>query len=76
MAERAASKAKRASQRDSVAPDRGGDRTALVRERDVLKAELEAAKARIAALEQQRDQIVNRIDWIIDSLHSLIEDDR
>ena len=43
----------------------------LEAERDSLTAELEAAKSRIAALEQAREQVLNRIDWVIDSLHSL-----
>ena len=47
---------------------------ALQAERDQLAAELKAAKARIAALEEARDQVLNRIDWVIDSLHSLTND--
>lgn len=46
----------------------------LEQERDALKAELEAAKARIAELERSRELIVNRIDWVIDSLHNLTEE--
>ena len=38
-----------------------------------LKAELAAARARIAELEQKQADIVNRIDWVIDSLHNLTE---
>jgi hypothetical protein len=45
----------------------------LERERDALKGELAAAEARIAALEQQRTELLNRIDWALDSLHSLLE---
>lgn len=45
----------------------------LERERDSLKVELAAAAARITALEQQRTEILNRLDWAIDSLHSLLE---
>jgi predicted nucleic acid-binding Zn-ribbon protein len=45
----------------------------LERERDALKSELAAAEARIAALERQRTELLNRIDWAIDSLHSLVE---
>lgn len=45
----------------------------LEQERDALKAELEAAMARIAELEKSRELIANRIDWVIDSLHNLIE---
>lgn len=43
------------------------------RERDALKAELEAARGRIAELERNRDLVANRIDWVIDSLHNLLE---
>ena len=39
-----------------------------------LTRELDAAQARIATLEQAREQVLNRIDWVIDSLHSLSED--
>jgi chromosome segregation ATPase len=45
----------------------------LERERDGLRAELEAARARIAALEEAREEVVNRIDWVIDSLHNLVD---
>ena len=43
----------------------------LEAERDRLAAELAAAKAQIATLEAARDQVLNRIDWVIDSLHTL-----
>lgn len=46
---------------------------ALERECERLEVELAEAKARIAALEEQRKAVVNRIDWMIDSLHNLIE---
>ena len=46
----------------------------LEAERDRLAAELAAAKAHIATLEAARDQVLNRIDWVIDSLHSLARD--
>lgn len=47
---------------------------ALEAERDRLMAELSAAQTRISDLERSREQIVNRIDWVIDSLHSLLEE--
>lgn len=45
----------------------------LEKERDVLKVQLEVAGERITSLEQGRDDVVNRIDWVIDSLHNAIE---
>jgi len=36
-----------------------------------LEAELETARAKIAALESARIDAINRIDWVIDSLESL-----
>jgi hypothetical protein len=45
----------------------------LESERERLLAALEKAEGRIRALEEGRDQVLNRIDWVIDSLRSLIE---
>jgi hypothetical protein len=42
-------------------------------ERDRLKERLQEAEARIAALEKARTLVVNRIDWLIDSLDSALE---
>ncbi len=76
----AAAPSARGSRQPAGAPAASGPandtRSEIERERDILKAELETARAEIAALQQQRDQIVNRIDWIIDSLHTLLEDER
>lgn len=36
-----------------------------------LKAELQAAEARIRELEETQAAVLNRIDWVIDSLHNL-----
>jgi len=33
------------------------------------------AEERIARLQESRSEAVNRIDWVIDSLHNLIESD-
>lgn len=46
---------------------------ALKRERDELRDELMAAKQRIAELQAINEDAVNRIDWVLDSLHSLLE---
>lgn len=47
---------------------------AVRRERDALRAELAAAKAEIERLSEVQAQVLNRIDWIIDSLNSLSDD--
>jgi hypothetical protein len=36
-----------------------------------LKKQLAAAEVRIALLERQRDEALNRIEWVIDSINSL-----
>lgn len=46
---------------------------AVEAERDRLKAALESAQGRIAELETARAAVVNRIDWLIDSLGSALE---
>ena len=46
----------------------------LKRERDTFEAELAAAKAKIAALEAARTDAINRIDWVLDSLHTVLQD--
>jgi hypothetical protein len=46
----------------------------LESERDRLQADLARATSRIQALEESREQVVNRIDWVIDSLRNLIDE--
>lgn len=46
----------------------------LSAERDKLNADLKAARERIAELEAAHQDAANRIDWVIDSLHSLVEE--
>jgi len=50
-----------------------GEVQALKKERDNLRAELSAAKQRITDLEAINENAVNRIDWVLDSLHTLLE---
>lgn len=50
-----------------------GDET-LMAECRRLRAELATAKTEIRDLQSQRAALVNRIDWVIDSLHTLIEE--
>jgi hypothetical protein len=82
MAERDARKGRRPAARrrgegvgaSSDSTERQAQRIkALERERDRLKGQLEEAEARIARLQESRSEAVNRIDWVIDSLHNLIE---
>lgn len=40
-----------------------------------LRAELATAQQRIAELEQRTTDALNRIDWVLDSLHSLQENE-
>jgi predicted nucleic acid-binding Zn-ribbon protein len=83
MAERERTKAKRAAARPEEASNSVNDavqrleaRTkSLELERDGLKAELEAARARIGALEVARDKVVGKIDGMLDSLNSVVGKD-
>lgn len=69
MSERSPAKARR---RGAVkAPAKTLPATALSEENARLKAELAAAHQRIAELETRQSEVVNRIDWVIDSLHNL-----
>lgn len=45
----------------------------LEQERDVLRDELEAARQRIAALEESRSLVASRIDWVIESLTGVVD---
>lgn len=81
MAQNKAGKPRRAAGRGARAAEkekapgraRASRPTSLERERDELRAELEAARQRITALEAQRRQAIDRIDWVIDSLQHMAE---
>ena len=81
MAQRTREKAKRPSGRvkepsPSVTglPERADARLkAVEKERDSLKSELDAAKQRIAALEESRNVVAQRIDWVIESLDGVVD---
>lgn len=45
------------------------------REYERVNAELAAAKAEIASLRSAQEQVLNRIDWVIDSIDSLSASD-
>lgn len=73
MAERNTAKSKR-QETAKTARSQGaetGSAPALAEENARLKGELAAARARIGELEQKQAEIINRIDWVIDSLHNL-----
>lgn len=68
MAERNTAKSKRGEGAKSAA--KASD-TQLAAENARLHVELAAARSRILELEQKHAEIINRIDWAIDSLHNL-----
>ena len=47
----------------------------LQAECQALRSELEAAREEILLLQKRQELVVNRIDWVIDSLHNLLEDE-
>lgn len=66
------------ARRESAArkpPPRAG-KTSLARletDNAGLRKQLAAAEQKIAVLERQRDEALNRIAWVIDSINSLAE---
>lgn len=74
MAERTTAKSKRAEgAKPAAKPVKAVKAADLEAENTRLRGELAAAQARIADLEQKQAEIINRIDWAIDSLHNLTE---
>jgi hypothetical protein len=53
-----------------------GELEMLAEQNAALRAELEHAKARIAQLEALQVDVINRIDWVIDSLQTVLEEKR
>lgn len=70
MAERTAHRKRSDVSKSATQP---GHEAAVQAENAALKAELEKARVRILELEQRQAEILNRIDWAIDSLHNLRE---
>lgn len=83
MAQRERTKAKRPTARAEDSSSGTGDTLqrlesrarALEAERDGLKAELEAARARIGSLESAREQVVSKIDNMLTSLNAVVGKD-
>jgi cell division septum initiation protein DivIVA len=80
MVQRVKDKAKRPAVRlkeqasPAPAATRGDTRVkALEQECERLKAELETARQRIAALEESRSAVASRIDWVIESLSGTVD---
>ncbi len=69
MAERKPAKTKLSPAPKAGAKDR--ESSVLSAENTQLKAQLADALERIADLELKQTEIINRIDWVIDSLHTL-----
>lgn len=69
MAERNTAKSKRSDAGKAAPKAKPG--IDLASENARLEEELAAARAKIAELEQKHEEIINRIDWAIDSLHNL-----
>lgn len=82
MAPREPQKAKRPAPKKKAGPAQlaasverlEGKLKALQDERDKLKSDLKVALTRIGELEATQTDAVNRIDWVIDSLHNIVED--
>lgn len=69
---KAGGKAKRSA---TAKPGRKADiAMGLAEQNAKLTAELTTAHERIAELELKHSEIINRIDWVIDSLHNLTDE--
>lgn len=73
MAARKAAPAKR-SKPDSGSAPLTASVARLEVENSLLMTKLAAAEQKIALLERQRDEALNRIEWVIDSLNTIAQD--
>ncbi len=65
----------RPESRTAAKTARAADVAALSRRIAELERDLSAARGRVSELEALREQALNRIDWAIDSLQNVIEDE-
>lgn len=66
--------AKKATQLDSAVQRLEEQVASLRKERDQLRKDLKTAHARISTLEEAQTQAINRIDWVIELLHNVSEE--
>jgi chromosome segregation ATPase len=71
---KAAGKARAAPAKAAVAETAAAAIKRLEAENAQLAKSLKDSEARVAELERQRDSALDRIEWVIDSLHSLREE--
>ena len=69
------SSARTGSRKAAAQASAEADAGALEAENRALRAALDDAKAEIARLQKRQELVVNRIDWVVDSLHNLLEDE-
>jgi hypothetical protein len=67
-------RAKRPPAAKPTAASAKGQAAGLAAQNAALSERLVAAERRIVELERQRDEALNRIEWVIDAINSLTED--
>ena len=76
MTTKAKVQAKRtAAKKESAAPAKGAMKR-LETENQELQARLKDAEQKVALLQRQRDDALNRLEWVIDSIRTLSEEVR
>jgi hypothetical protein len=73
VAQKGKAKARRPAVTKAVAGVAASDPGRPAKDNALLREQLAAAELRIAVLERQRDEALNRIEWVIDSINSLTE---
>lgn len=73
MAQKEKALTKKGAAARKPAPSARGAVARLEAETEALRRRLAEAEDKVALLERQRDEALNRIEWVIDSLNSLTE---